>query len=286
MDKKIKALNIGITVLILIILAMIASDIISNRLSRAFPLMANKNQTPELASGSADLTTFSPILEKGLFGKATKGALTPITRVESPAAVSPGDLLLIGTSVGSFRETFALIQRQSTHEEKVFRLGDKVFEIGPLLTVARNMVEIQSGPSRMKLSAPTAVPGVAGGGAIGTSPPQGGLASKVGAGSYVIDQRALSAILDNPAKAMTDARLLPNSKDGKVQGFNISEVKPGGLFGTIGMKDGDTLLRINDFAIDSPDKAMQSFMSLKGQSSIRLDLMREGRPLTLNYDIR
>jgi len=31
---------------------------------------------------------------------------------------------------------------------------------------------------------------------------------------------------------------------------------------------------------------MQSFMSLKGQSSIRLDLMRDGRPLTLNYDIR
>jgi len=286
MDKKIKALNIGISVLILIILAMIASDIISNRLSRAFPLIANKNQTPEPASGGADLTAFSPILEKGLFGKATKGALTPITRVESPSAVSPGDLLLIGTSVGSFRETFALIQRQSTHEEKVFRLGDKVFDIGPLLTVARNMIEIQSGPSRMKLIAPTAVPGAAGGGAVGASPQQGGLASKVGAGSYVIDQRALSAILDNPAKAMTDARLLPNSKDGKVQGFNVSEVKPGGLFGTIGMKDGDTLLKINDFAIDSPDKAMQSFMSLKGQSSIRLDLMRDGRPLTLNYDIR
>lgn len=286
MDKKIKALNIGITVLILIILAMIASDIISNRLSRAFPLMANKNQSPELASGSADLTTFSPILEKGLFGKATQGALTPITRAESPAAVSPGDLLLIGTSVGSFRETFALIQRQSTHEEKVFRLGDKVFDIGPLLTVARNMIEIQSGPSRMKLSTPTATPGATGENVAGASPQQGGLASKVGAGSYIIDQRALSAILDNPAKAMTDARLLPNSKDGKVQGFNVSEVKPSGLFGTIGIKNGDTLLKINDFAIDSPDKAMQSFMSLKGQSAIRLDLLRDGRPLTLNYDIR
>ena len=85
---------------------------------------------------------------------------------------------------------------------------------------------------------------------------------------------------------MTDARLLPSIKDGKVEGFKVSEVKPNGIFGTVGIKDGDVLLRINDFAIDSPDKAIQSFVTLKGQSRIKLDLIRDGQPTTLNYDIR
>jgi general secretion pathway protein C len=52
------------------------------------------------------------------------------------------------------------------------------------------------------------------------------------------------------------------------------------------MKNGDVLLRINDFPIDSPEKAIQSLASLKGQSRIKLDLVRDGQPTTFNYDIR
>jgi general secretion pathway protein C len=102
----------------------------------------------------------------------------------------------------------------------------------------------------------------------------------------VVDQRALNASLDNIGQAMTDARLLPSLKEGKVEGFRASEVKPAGIFGMVGIKNGDVLLRINEFPIDSPDKAIQSFVSLKGQSRIKLDLIRDGQPVTLNYDIR
>lgn len=285
MDKKITALNIGISILIIILLAMIASDVIAYRLSRVYPAQTKKTQPAAPVAGGNTLLAFSPILEKGLFGKATQGVLTPIAQAEGQAATAPGDLALLGTAVGSFRETFALVLRRSTREEKVFRLGDKVFDMGPLLAVRKDMVEIGSGASRVKLMAPTAVPGEPTPGAPGATK-QGALASLSGAGSYVIDQRALTAALDNIGQAMTDARLLPNAKDGKVEGFNLSEVKPAGIFGMVGLKDGDTLLKVNNVTFDSPDRAMQSFMSLKGQSRVKLDLMRDGRPLTLNYDIR
>jgi general secretion pathway protein C len=285
MDKKIVALNIGISALLLVLLAMIASDVIAYRLSRVFPATQKKEQPSAVTARRDDLSSFSPILEKGLFGKATQGRLVPVVQAEGPVATSPGDLVLLGTAIGSFRETFALIQRQSTREEKVFRLGDMVFDMGPLLAVRKEGVEIRSGGSTVKLLAPTAVPGGAGSGPGGASKP-GMLASQLSPGSYVIDQRALNAALDNIGQAMTDARLLPNAKDGKVEGFNLSEVKPSGVFGMVGLKNGDTLLRINEFNLDSPDKAMQSFVALKGQSRVKLDLIRDGRPVTLNYDIR
>lgn len=295
MQKWILSINIGLAILIITVLAMIFSTLASFKLNKAFPKGTPKPQSAVTAPVVvADLPSFSIILEKGLFGPATVGKLVPFVdakaaeiKVEQQAPAA-GDLLLQGTVVGSFRETFALIQKSSTKEERVFRMGDKVFDIGPLVSVKSDTAEILVGGKRVTILTPMAV-------AAGASIPvpvapavskPSGLATAVGAGNYVIDQRALNAALDNIGQAMTDARLLPSIKDGKVEGFKASEVKPQGIFGMIGMKNGDVLLRINDFPIDSPEKAIQSFATLKGQSRIKLDMIRDGQPTTFNYDIR
>jgi len=58
------------------------------------------------------------------------------------------------------------------------------------------------------------------------------------------------------------------------------------MFSMIGIKNGDVILRLNDLPMDSPDKALQSFIALKGQNRLKLDLVRDGQPVTFNYDIR
>jgi len=292
-NRCLPPINAALLVAIIALLALIASDVASYRLGHLFPKKTGqKSSPPEAATVAEDLAAFSAVLEKGLFGRATQGKLTPFvaTAAESkaPTPFAQADFTLLGTAIGSFRETFALIQKNSAKEERVFRLGDTVFGVGTLVSVAKESVEILAGGARVKIMTPTAT-GAAPAGPAAAHPvaaPQTGLASQVGAGSYIIDQRALNASLDNIGQTMTDARLLPSIKDGKVEGFRVSEVKPQGIFGTIGIKNGDVLLRINDFPIDSPEKAMQSFASLKGQNRIRLDLIRDGQPSTFNYDIR
>ncbi len=287
--KKIYYLNILLALLISAALAKIASDFISYRISHTFSLRGKKSSAQPIPATAQDLMAFSPILEKGVFGKAAAGRLTPIVQnpsVTSSGGVSRGDLLLLGTALGSYRETFALIQRASTKEERVFRLGDQVYNLGPLVKVTKESAEIRANGSRITVLAPTAVTAEGGGAPGKPAPATGTLASQVGAGSYVIDQNALNSALDNIGQAMTDARLLPSVKDGKVEGFRVSEVKPGGIFGMVGIRNGDVLLRINDFPIDSPEKAIQAFVSLKGQSRIKLDMVRDGQPASFNYDIR
>jgi len=286
-------INAALLITIIAILALIASDLLSFRIARLFPQKTAKPVPQQAAGqGSDELQAFAPILAKGLFGKATQGTLTPVL-AKSPGkdqapAFNQSDFTLLGTVQGSFRESFALIQKISSKEERVFRRGDTVFNAGPLVTVKKEYVEILTGRERTKIFTPVAAATQA-----SPSPPPAGvptaantLAAQTSAGNYVVDQRALNASLDNIGQAMTDARLLPSMKDGKVEGFRVSEVKPQGIFGTIGIKNGDVLLRMNDFPIDSPEKAIQSFASLKGQSRIRLDLIRDGQPTTFNYDIR
>jgi general secretion pathway protein C len=286
-------INAAILVSIIAILALITADILSFRIARLFPPTAAKPAQQQAAGQSSDdLQSFAPILAKGLFGKATQGTLTPVvaksTGKEQAQSFNQSDFALLGTVQGSSRESFALIQKISSKEERVFRIGDPVFTAGPLVTVKKEYVELLAGKVRTKIFTPSAAPAAA----SSSPPPAGGapaantLAAQTSAGNYVIDQRALNASLDNIGQAMTDARLLPSMKDGKVEGFRVSEVKPQGIFGTIGIRNGDVLLRMNDFPIDSPEKAMQSFASLKGQSRIRLDLIRDGQPTTFNYDIR
>ncbi len=287
--NRILTLNILLALCFFVIFAKFAADLVSYRLNHAFPKVTGKAAPAPPAAVAEDLNSFAPILEKGLFGAATQGKLTPIVQSAAPSGAQPtfqGDLVLLGTAVGSFRETFALIQKTSTKEERVFRLGDRVFDLGPLIAVKKEEAEIQAGAQRIKIQTPTSAAAGEGRKPGDAGAMQSALAVSSGAGSYVVDQRALNAALDNVGQAMTDARLLPSTKDGKVEGFRVSEVKPSGVFGMVGIRNGDVLLRINDFAIDSPDKAIQSFVSLKGQSRIKLDLIRDGQPTTLNYDIR
>jgi general secretion pathway protein C len=286
---KTRYINILLFFLSIAVIAKVASDFISYRLSHTFTTAGQKINPSPPPSSVEDLGFFSPILEKGFFGKAAQGKLTPIvqsTNAGNPGA-SPGDLILMGTAIGSYRETFALLQKKSTHEEQAFRLGEKVFDLGTLEAVNKDSVEIMSSGRRIKIEAPTTTMGEAG---INPQQPpvtSAGLVPQVTSpGNYVIDQQALNAALNNIGQAMTDARLLPSVKDGKVEGFRVSEVKPAGIFGMVGIKNGDILLSINGFKIDSPEKAIQALASLKGQTNIKLDMLRDGQPTTMNYDIR
>jgi general secretion pathway protein C len=292
MPRTVTIINILLGIVIIALLAGFATERLSARLGKAFlPKGGAAAPAPAAPQRTEDLSFYAPILTAGLFGKATTGPLTPITNAPTAAqaapVTAPAELMLLGTAVGSFRETFALVRHTTKQEERVFRLGDMVFDAGRLAEVGKERAFIVINNKKVELLTPMAPPATATGGQPAAGAPHTVTAvASTGAGSYVIDQRALNAALDNPAQAMSDARLLPSQKDGKVEGFKASEVKPNGVFSMIGIKNGDVLLRLNDFPMDSPDKALQSFIALKGQNRLKLDIIRDGQPQTFNYDIR
>lgn len=284
-------LNIIFSLLILIVLARIMADVTSYKLGKigTGSGVGALAPAPRQQQPIGDLKAAGPILDKGLFGPATRGVLQPIApptaKATAPAVVQT-DLLLLGTAAGSMRESFILVRRISTGEERVFRIGDRVFDLGPLHAVRKETADVRNGSQVITLRTPLAPAESDKSSAAATQPVQQGVVMATSGNSGIIDQRALNAALDNIGQAMTDARLLPSVKDGKVEGFKVSEVKPQGVFAAVGLKNGDVLLKINEFPIDSPEKAIQSFMTLKGQNRIKLDLVRDGAPTSLTYDIR
>lgn len=283
------SVNLIFSCLILFLFARMLADTASfklGKLSTTVGTVSSSQKSGAQPQMATTLQSHAIILEKGLFGPATRGTLTVLAQqpVNSLQTTSPTDVILLGTVAGSPRSSFVLVRRVSSNEERVFRLGEKVFDLGVLWVVRKETAELRSGNQTITLRTPVAPaetdkPFLA-------NQPAAGVVPSSGSGAGIIDQRALHQALDNIGQTMTDARLLPSMNDGKVEGFRLSEVKPQGIFNSLGLKNGDVLVRINDFPIDSPEKTIQVFMTLKGQSRIKLDLIRDGAPSSLQYDIR
>jgi general secretion pathway protein C len=79
---------------------------------------------------------------------------------------------------------------------------------------------------------------------------------------------------------------MPNIVDGKQKGFVLSEVKAGGIYQSLGLQNGDILLRINEYTISSPEAALQTFTALKGMDRVQLDIIRNGAKMTMTYQIK
>ncbi len=292
MQRSLLLFNTILAVLILLISARIIADFAAYRLGSFIPRKPAASAISTASTQTAPLNSYAAILEKGLFGIATKGMLTHIAAPSAQStaaapAVAQSDLVLLGTAAGSPRQSFVLIKRTSSNEERVFKMGERVFDLGVLIAVRKESADLKSGTQTITLRTPNA-PAEAPKPAAAAAPgqPAIGVIPSTGSNVGIIEQRALNAALDNIGQAMTDARLLPSVKDGKVEGFSVTEVKPHGVFGAIGLKNGDVLQKINDYPIDSPEKAIQSFMTLKGQTRIKLDLIRDGAPTSLSYEIR
>ncbi len=111
-------------------------------------------------------------------------------------------------------------------------------------------------------------------------------AKKVSERNYILDSRKVQQSLENPEQILTDARLLPNIKNGKQEGFIISEVVNGGLYHSLGLRNGDILLRINGLEISNPEVAIQAMSALRGMNRVGLDIIRNGKNMSMDYQIK
>ncbi len=104
-------------------------------------------------------------------------------------------------------------------------------------------------------------------------------------GKFTVDQREIDEAMQNLDKLYTEIRAVPNFSGGKVSGMKVLSVKNGSVFAKLGLRRGDVLQKINGMELDVK-KGFEIFSQLKDQKQITLDLIRQGQPTTLDYEIR
>jgi len=220
-----------------------------------------------------ELSDYSTILERGLFGEG-KGPSS------SPAAVESSVYRLIGTIEGA---SFSGAVLEDASGQAFYRINQKLPDGSQIIKVQRDKIVL-----RRADSSTTEIHVVDDTKIVNVSKPvaNGGGVRKLSEGKFMVDQREVTASTENISQLLTQARALPYMEQGKTVGFRISEIVPGSLYEKIGLLNGDIIQKINSQDVDDPAKFFQMYQSLKEERSISIDLMRGGQRQTLNYEVR
>jgi len=294
--RAIKAVNIILGLSVIVCLALIARESAVLKMKPAGKGRAKAVETQPSPAPSVSVPDLEMIAGSGAFGASPFLLIETAGRPGGDAAAfAPSDVVLAGTVSGPFGGSFAVLQKKGAKRQELFAKGEKAFDLGVITAIEEDRVLVNAGgrtltllmPHEIRREAPPSGPGASAQEAQnGQSLPVQNAVTQRSGNEWVIDQRALQGVLGNMGKVLTDARLLPYSDNGKVAGFKLSEVKPAGVFGVMGLKNGDILLKVNDFNIDSPEKGVQLLNGLRGETSVSLDIIRGGAPQKLNYQIR
>jgi general secretion pathway protein C len=290
--KNIFYLNVIIGIALIVSTLFLVRDIISNYFEKEKTterdMTASKNtDTSRRKSLRLDseiqLEDYSPILKNNPFG-FSGGEIRSLNALMSTGG-QRADVVLIGTVVGP-KELSCGVFKDSSGMQDVFKVGEPVLGLGVLYKVEKDKVFIKQGEKTIEIPLEDLkvkeINKTASEGSRFTSL----FAKKIGNSTYIVDKRKVQEAISNPSQMMTDARLRPNNINGKEEGFILSEVKPDGIYHSLGLQNGDILLRINEYDISNPERALQAFTALKGLDRVQIDLIRAGSKMTMTYQIK
>jgi general secretion pathway protein C len=119
----------------------------------------------------------------------------------------------------------------------------------------------------------------------GEAPTMEGI-SKLSETSYEVSRALLDSKMSDLGALASEARAIPNMKNGEFNGFKLYAIRSTSVFAQLGLKNGDVLQSVNGEKVDSLDKAMSMLKTLSSASSVQLGIQRRGANTNLDYSIR
>jgi len=221
------------------------------------------------------IAIFGEIISKPAIQKAViKKPATP-----KPVVVSRLNIKLLGTVVAGKRSA-AVVTMNASPKQQVFFLGDTM-QAGVTLEsveVSAIVVNHQGKSERILLNKQKAIAGATVEPAtptVGSRPVQ-----------RTMSRAYLNQQVRNFPKLLSQARVMPNFKQGKADGFVISEIVPASLYDKIGLKNGDIIRKVNGQAIRSAEQGMAMYQALQHAPAIDLEIQRGTVIMPIHYAIQ
>ena len=220
-----------------------------------------------------------PANVSGLDPDAEEAAAPP----PPPPIELAGKLKLLGTAIRDGGRPSAAIEHLQDRKQTLYFLQDTIEGFGQLTAVAREGVTIRQGNRQGFLpfgeALPQRVP-------IATAAPATG---KPAAPPTMIDRRQLNQNLADVSKLMTEARAMPYydlTNNGKLEGWQMIDIKPKSVLDLLGIEQRDVLLRINGTPVVDPGTMLKLLQEIQYGKLVKIDLLRGGERQTLAYEIR
>lgn len=188
-------------------------------------------------------------------------------------------LILKGTIAGPKEIARAIIE--SKNEQKIYKINDEIMG-ATLLAIFRNkvimnvngqeqMLVMEESPSGSKS------PGVSG--PVSPSRMPRGL-GPMGASS------GMTSVMKNLDQYIGKARVIPYFKGGEPYGFRVSNLGSDAMVYELGVRAGDVIRSVNGTPIRTPEDAFKVYQQYQNESSVQIELERNGQPVSVNVPIK
>jgi general secretion pathway protein C len=109
---------------------------------------------------------------------------------------------------------------------------------------------------------------------------------KVSDTEYRIERSVVDDIIDKQAELMRYTRVKPIKDGDKVTGLGLSRIREGTLLHALGLQDNDQIVSINGFELTNPQRALEAYGRLRTADQLKLEIIRNGSPTTIDYNIQ
>ena len=259
------------------------------------------------ATRHAASTRLSPAL-LGLFGRAETAANVPADAGYQGEELKETKLDLTLKGILAHRDSnrrLALIAG-ADEKEDVYWVGDRVAGAQIIRIEARRAVLLHDGV-REALTLETKIPrprqdtsahGAGARGSLAGKPRRGEGNGAARAGparagitalneyERVVDRDLLDRQLDNLPELLTQARVAPHrNPDGEQVGYRVVGIQAGSVFEDLGIRPEDVIVGINGASVRSNREAFAAWRSFRSASAFQLDVLRDGREVTLDLSV-
>ncbi len=240
---------------------------------------ATVQQKTMVSQVKKDQGYYTSIVERNIFNSSAQGLDEMTTGGSGPVSKTNLNAKLLGTVSGSPEYAYAVIQLDS--DTSVYRVKDHLGN-AIILSIERKKVIILHNGAKEELS--MFEEGSPESGA--NSAPAGENIQQVSKGNYVIPENQFKSATQNMGTLLTQARVVPNLADGRIDGYKIFAITPGSLYANIGLQDGDVIHSVNGIQVTTPESAMQLFQQLQNERRFTVNVSRNGQSMTLNYTVQ
>lgn len=99
---------------------------------------------------------------------------------------------------------------------------------------------------------------------------------------YRVERSVVAPLLEHADRM---ARMVPNYRDGKPQGFKLYSIRPGSTFSALRIRNGDTFLRVGEESVDDLRGVEALIRAWLTQDEVELTVLRRGHEKVLQYEM-
>lgn len=224
---------------------------------------------------------YNVIIDRDLLKIAQAGPASGRDGIDKDAVrpIAELGLILKGTIAGPSEIARAIIE--SKNEQKIYKINDEIMG-ATLLAIFRNKVIMNvNGQEQMLVmeESPSAdkAPGVSG--PVGPSRVSRGM-GPMGASS------GMTSVMKNLDEYIGKARVIPYFKGGEPYGFRVSNLGSDAMVYDLGVRAGDVIRSVNGTPIRTPEDAFKAYQQFQNESSVQIELERNGQPVSVNVPIK